>query len=140
MKNLLILIFFSFGLTLGLSQDTQSNSKMTVNIEGMHCYMGCAKSIESKLNNIYGVTAAVDFENTLANIEFDSSLLSEAQIIDVVNSMQDGKFTASLKSTASKSTKQCSKGKNCCQKTGKAVASCDNKSKGCCASPKCNKK
>jgi len=131
MKNLLILIFFSFGLILSVAQDSQSNSKMTVNIEGMHCYMGCAKSIESKLNNIYGITAVIDFENTLANIEYDSNLLSEAQIIDVVNTMQNGKFTATLNPR-----KECSKGKQCCQKTGKVLACCDNKSKGCCASAK----
>ena len=129
MKNLLILVFFSFGLILSVAQDSQSNSKMTVNIEGMHCYMGCAKSIESKLNNIYGITAVIDFENTLANIEYDSNLLSEAQIIDVVNTMQNGKFTATLNPI-----NECSKGKKCCQKTGKVLACCDNKSQGCCAS------
>ena len=131
MKNLLIGIFFSFGLILSVAQDSQSTSKMTVNIEGMHCAMGCAKSIESKLNNIYGINALVDFSKSSATIEYDSSLLSDAQIIDVVNTMQDGKFTATLSPT-----KECSKGKKCCQKTGKLLASCDNKSKGCCASTK----
>ena len=37
-------------------------------------------------------------------------------------------------------SKQCSKGKSCCQKTGQANAECDNKSKGCCAGAKKKKK
>jgi copper chaperone CopZ len=131
MKNLLVSVFFSFGLILSLAQDSQYNAQMNIKIDGMHCAMGCAKSIESKLNNIYGISALVDFSKSSATIEYDSSLLSEAQIIDVVNTMQDGKFAAT-----SAPLKACSKGKKCCQKTGKVLASCDNKSKGCCASNK----
>ena len=49
-----------------------SYTKSEFNIEGMTCAMGCAKTIENKLAHTNGVkSVTVDFEKTLATIEFD---------------------------------------------------------------------
>ena len=63
-----------------------SYTKSEFNIEGMTCAMGCAKTIENKLANTNGVKAViVDFEKTLATIEFDPALINEALISETVS-------------------------------------------------------
>ena len=48
--------------------------------------MGCAKTIENKLAHTNGVKAVtVDFEKTLATIEFDPALINEALISETVS-------------------------------------------------------
>ena len=60
--------------------------KSEFNIEGMTCAMGCAKTIENKLANTNGVKAVtVDFEKTLATIEFDPALINETLISETVS-------------------------------------------------------
>ena len=85
------------------------------------------------MNQNDGISAAIDFQNSSATIIYDSESFSEVKILEMINGYRDGKFTASLVENKSK---QCSKGKECCQKTGKLNASCDNKNKGCCTSSK----
>jgi hypothetical protein len=71
-------------------------------------------------------------------VESDAGVYSDETIIAMINSYQGGKkYTASLVNNKSKS---CSKGAQCCKKTGKPNASCDNSSKGCCSSAQCSKK
>lgn len=61
-------------------------SKSEFNIEGMTCAMGCAKTIEKKLAHTNGVKAVtVDFETTLATIEFDPELINEKAITETVS-------------------------------------------------------
>ena len=63
-----------------------SYTKSEFNIEGMTCAMGCAKTIENKLAHTNGVKAVtVDFEKTLATIEFDPALINEALISETVS-------------------------------------------------------
>ena len=135
MTNKIIKFFLCFAIGISFAQDNMSsnnsNSKyLNVKIEGMHCAGGCAKYIESKLNNTEGIVAMVNFANSRALIEYDTKLFSDQSIIDIINNYQNGKFTASL---FNNSTQACSKGKQCCQKTGKSNPNCDNKKKGCCA-------
>lgn len=60
--------------------------KSEFNIEGMTCAMGCAKTIENKLAHTNGVKAVtVDFEKTLATIEFDPAIINEALISETVS-------------------------------------------------------
>ena len=68
------------------------------------------------------------------------NMFSEEEIVAIINNHQGGKFTASLLDTNTATT--CSKGKQCCQKTGKSNPNCDNKNKGCCSSAnkQCKKK
>lgn len=63
-----------------------SYTKSEFNIEGMTCAMGCAKTIENKLAHTNGVKAVtVNFETTLATIEFDSELINETVITETVS-------------------------------------------------------
>ena len=132
----LIKIFLCFAISISFAQDNtnSNNSKIkyvNVKIEGMHCAVGCAKSIENQLNNTEGLVAMVNFDNSKALVEYDTKLFSDKDVVDIINNYQGGKYTASLLDVK-KST--CSKGKQCCQKTGKPNPSCDNTAKGCCSS------
>ena len=63
-----------------------SYTKSEFNIEGMTCAMGCAKTIENKLAHTNGVkSVTVDFEKTLATIEFDPALINENLISETVS-------------------------------------------------------
>lgn len=54
-------------------------------IEGMMCAIGCAATIEKKLQTTQGVTsAAVDFDSKLAKITFDPSQINRAKIEEVI--------------------------------------------------------
>ena len=138
MISKLIKFFIFFAIIFSFAQE---NISMNIKIDGMHCAGGCAKYIESSLNQNDGVEAVVDFSNSTASIEYNAQLFSGNQILNMINTYRDGKFTASLLNDKTANTsKQCSKGKSCCQKTGQANAECDNKSKGCCAGAKKKKK
>ena len=118
-------------LVCSISFSFSQNSFLNVAIDGMHCAGGCAKMIENTLNSNKGITAAVDFNNASASIIYDSASFNEANILDMINSYRDGKFTAT---SLNKQSKSCSKGKNCCKVTGKSNQTCDNKASGCCSS------
>jgi len=139
----LIKIALCFIISISFAQENtlvnnQKGTYLNLKVEGMHCAGGCAKFVENSLNRNTGISALVDFNNSKALIEYDQSLFSDQDIITMINSYQGGKFTASL--LDNKNITTCSKGKQCCQKTGKLNPNCDNKNKGCCASKKCNKK
>ncbi len=118
-------LFFVFAIGLSFAQN---NTSLNLTIEGMHCAGGCAKMIENSLNQNDGISAAVDFQNSSAAIIYDSELFSKTEIVEMINGYRGGKFTASLSGSNNKSdqSSNCSKGKNCCQKTGKKDASCSN--------------
>ena len=124
----IIKLFVCFAISFGFAQ---SNKALSITIEGMHCAGGCAKMIEHSLNQNEGISAVVDFQNSSAAIIYDIEAFSESEILEMINGYRGGKFTASV---LGNNSKKCSKGKQCCQKTGKTNANCDNKSKGCCAS------
>ena len=135
MANKLIKYFLCLVVGFSFAQDnmnsnTASSKYLNVKIDGMHCLMGCAKSIEKKLNDTEGIVAMVNFNNSRALIEYDTKMYSDQAVVDIINNYQNGKFKASLFASTPNT---CSKGKQCCQKTGKLNSSCDNKSKGCCA-------
>ena len=118
-------LFFVFAISLCFAQ---TNTSLNITIEGMHCAGGCAKMIENSLNQNEGISAAVDFQNSSAAIIYDSELFSKTEIVEMINGYRGGKFTASLSGSNNKldQSSNCSKGKNCCQKTGKKDASCSN--------------
>jgi mercuric ion binding protein len=61
-------------------------------IEGMTCAMGCAKTIESKLAGLDGVTkASVDFEKKTATVEYDTAKQSPEKLVETVEAVADGK-------------------------------------------------
>ena len=132
-KNL-IKLCLCFTISVAFAQD---NKYVNLNIEGLHCAAGCARYVQTELNKNDGVVALVNFQNKQAIVEYDSEQYSDKDIISMINSYQGGKkYTASLVNSQSQS---CSKGAQCCKKTGKPNASCDNSAKGCCSSAKCSK-
>ena len=59
--------------------------KIALNIEGMTCEIGCARTIQSKLSKTEGIKLAeVNFEKKNGIVEYDANKISEKQIIAVV--------------------------------------------------------
>ena len=125
MKKKALKIFLIFSITFSFAQNY---TPLNLSIKGMHCAGGCAKMIENSLNQNEGISAAVNFNTSSASIIYDKDIVSEMAIIDMINSYRSGKFVASNQNQVKNSAanKSCSKGKNCCQKTGTASASCSS--------------
>ncbi len=107
---------------------------LNLDIEGMTCEIGCAKTIESKISKIEGVTASkVNFEKKKGIFTYDGSKTSEEKIIATVNNLIDGKTYH-----ASKCKQHCElDGKKDC-KPGCEKACCTTKEKAHCE-PGCKK-
>ncbi len=111
-------------------------TSMNMNIEGMTCAIGCAKTIQHKLNETEGISdAKVDFENKLATVTYDKNNLSENDIIALVN---NDIYTATVVAA-----KECKPGceKACCVKA-EAKDCKPGCEKACCAKAdvkKCSK-
>ena len=102
------------------TQEVFENSVMAMGIEGMTCAMGCARSIETELKNVNGVSSAVvDFESATASINFNPGLVSEAGLLAFVNDYKDGSYKAT-KMLAQKNDKSKS---SCCASKAKACSS-----------------
>ena len=79
----------------------KTNYVATLKIEGMTCAMGCAKSIEGKLNGIEGVVlASVDFEKGQADVEFDNNSTEVDNFIQKINNLHDGQYVVTEASVA----------------------------------------
>ncbi|WNM19405.1 heavy-metal-associated domain-containing protein [Flavobacterium capsici] len=64
----------------------------TFKIDGMSCAIGCAKTIEKKLNKTEGVQEAnVDFEKKEATVSFDAAVVSPEKLQEIVEKTADGK-------------------------------------------------
>ena len=135
MMKRLIKLFLCFTISISFAQDSKY---INLKIDGLHCANGCARYVQTELNKNDGITALVDFTNKQALVQYDSNIYSDKKIINIINGYQGGKkYRASLM-TNDAST--CSKGAECCKKTGKPNPSCDNKAKGCCSSAQCSSK
>lgn len=74
-------------------QTTQKQrlKKIALQIEGMTCQIGCAKTIESRLSKTPGIkSAAVSFEKRLGEIIFDANQVSESEISKEISGIGDG--------------------------------------------------
>ena len=70
--------------------DFKEIANVDFKIEGMTCAMGCAKTIEKKLANLEGVKEVkVDFESTIATLEFDPSRISKDVVIETIAKVGD---------------------------------------------------
>ena len=59
--------------------------KSEFTIDGMTCEIGCAKLIEKNINKMNGVKLAkVDFNNKLAMVEYDETMVNHDLLTDVV--------------------------------------------------------
>lgn len=74
--------------TVALTTDELQQVEMT--IEGMMCAIGCAATIEKKLNATEGVaTAKVDFDSKKAQIAFDAQQLNTLQLKEIIMGVGD---------------------------------------------------
>ncbi|GEM56546.1 hypothetical protein B0A58_13845 [Flavobacterium branchiophilum NBRC 15030 = ATCC 35035] len=69
-----------------------ATSHADLTIDGMSCAIGCAKTIEDKLNHTEGVSKAkVDFDKKTASIDFDGNVQTPEKLIAVIEAEADGK-------------------------------------------------
>lgn len=98
MKSLAV--FFAVFAVMGLfnscshSPNTETaNREASLKIEGMTCQMGCANTIQARLQKMTGVSfAEVDFENEMAIVRFNNSQTSEKEIKATINALADGAY------------------------------------------------
>ena len=70
---------------------TTNLKTVALNVEGMTCEIGCAKTIEQKLSKIEGVQSAkVNFEKKEAEIKFDSIAVNIEKLSAAIESTGDG--------------------------------------------------
>ena len=71
-----------------------ADTKAEITIYGMSCQVGCAAYIDEELEKVSGVVSAdVSFENKLASITYDNSLISEHDIVSAINSLKDSAYS-----------------------------------------------
>lgn len=71
--------------TISSINTVDKGQAVEMTIEGMMCAIGCAATIEKKLQTTQGVTsAAVDFDSKLAKITFDPSQINHTIIEEVI--------------------------------------------------------
>ena len=71
-----------------------ADTKAEMTIDGMTCQAGCAAYIDEELEKVSGVVSAdVSFENKLASIYYDNSLISEHDIVSTINSLKDSAYS-----------------------------------------------
>ena len=121
----------------------------TMDIDGMTCAMGCAKTIENKLAGLEGVQkATVDFEKKTAVIEYDAAVQTPEKLAETVEAVADGKTykVSNVKNSADKAMnyqepKQDKKKKKAVKTTETATTTEGEKKTGCCAGKKaCSEK
>lgn len=62
-----------------------------VEIEGMTCEIGCARTIQSKLSKLDGVTyAKVDFESKKGQFTYDANKVSKSEIVKKIDGIAGG--------------------------------------------------
>lgn len=72
----------------------EANAEATMSIEGMVCAVGCAATIERKLNETEGVAnAKVDYETGMATIAYNSDYTDETKLAALIEGMNDGQYT-----------------------------------------------
>ena len=65
--------------------------RIALNIEGMTCEIGCARTIQSKLSKTEGVKLAeIHFEQKNGIVEYDANKVSEKEIVKVVEQIAGG--------------------------------------------------
>lgn len=77
--------------------DVTPNQNTKLAISGMVCEMGCAGLIEKELNAMEGVAIAeVIYKDSVANISFDNAVVSENDILALVNSIANHQYKATV--------------------------------------------
>ena len=96
----LLLVFLMIGCGQTISSKYKeevlsvADTKAEMTIDGMTCQVGCAAYIDEELEKVSGVVSAdVSFENKLASITYDNSLISEHDIVSAINSLKDSAYS-----------------------------------------------
>jgi len=100
LKYTLMSLFLSIFLLVGCKEEvakkeTQEVKKefVALNISGMTCEIGCAKTIQSKLSKKDGVLEAkVVFTDSIANINFDANTTSKKELIAFIDGIAGGEL------------------------------------------------
>lgn len=75
---------------------------VSLNISGMTCEIGCAKTIQSKLSKKEGVASAkVIFTDSLATVKFDANKTSSEDLITFINGIAGGDLYTATEAEAS---------------------------------------
>ena len=75
-----------------------ANKKLTLDIDGMVCKMGCGGAIRKELKAT-GAVSHVDFDfdeertTNFATVYFDSELTNTSKIVKLITTINDGQFT-----------------------------------------------
>ena len=82
-------------------QEVAANYKnIEVEIEGMTCEIGCAKTIESKLSKVEGVKySKVNFEAKIGQFTFDENKISQEDIAEKIAGIGGGALYKATKIT-----------------------------------------
>ncbi|WP_369048088.1 heavy-metal-associated domain-containing protein [Tenacibaculum sp. UWU-22] len=92
---------------------TNNIKKTVLNISGMTCEIGCARTIQSKLSKKEGVVdAKVVFADSIATIQYDASKLNDASLIAFIDNIGDGKLYKASKATNYKASNASCKSKD----------------------------
>ena len=104
-KSLFILLLFSFIFSCdSVKKETPTEKKddkkeevaavyksIEVDIEGMTCEIGCARTIQSKLSKLPGVTnSKVTFESKKGQFTFDTNKVSQEDIVNKISGIAGG--------------------------------------------------
>lgn len=73
---------------------------LEVEIEGMTCEIGCARTIQSKLSKVNGITySKVNFEAKKGQFTYDENKIKKEDIINKINGIAGGDLYKVTKST-----------------------------------------
>lgn len=103
MKNYFLLLILTLGI-FSCQNNTQekvdqvipveADAIASISIDGMVCQHGCANYLSEQISELKGVKdCQVSFDNSLATISYDNSLISEVAIVDLINSSKDSIYT-----------------------------------------------
>ena len=74
-----------------------ADQQIALKVEGMVCAVGCAKYIEKEVAKMAGVAdCEVDFENETAEISFSSESMTEQEIVEAINGLNNGQYKVSV--------------------------------------------
>ena len=111
--------------------------QISMNISGMTCEIGCAKTIQSKLAKKDGVIdAKVVFTDSIATVKFDANKTNKADLLAFVDGIAGGDL---YKASENTNNKMCDTDceKECCTKTEAEKKACaEDCKKECCTAKK----
>jgi len=106
MKNLIVIIALTFICSscneikkekeikkteVNTEEVAENFKSIEVEIKGMTCEIGCARTIQSKLSKMEGVTfSKVDFESKKGQFTYDANKISQNDIVKKINGIAGG--------------------------------------------------